>query len=187
MTYVLGVDPGVISGWALVGGRPARPIVWGQVGARGRRMTGAEVHDVLQQCGAEIPADQWPPVLAIEGQFIPPDGGAGGRHRAHAASSLLTARCAGVWIGLAERYGLPAYQHKGEPAIPPQTWRAGVWGGRWTTEAAKRHAVELAAQLWGIRILKTHHHTAEAAWIGLYALEELRAQASQQQLPGVAG
>jgi hypothetical protein len=80
---------------------------------------------------------------------------------------------------------MPVFEHVEQPVVQPQIWRAAVWGGRWRTEQAKRHALVMAERCWGIRILKTHHHTAEAIWIGLYALGELRAREQQQGLPGL--
>ena len=112
-------------------------------------------------------------MLAIEGQFIPPAAGKKGKDRMKAVATIKTARQAGIWIGMAQRYGLPLYLHKGEPAIPPVTWRAAVWGGRYTEAEAKEHAVAVTARVWGVRILKTHHHTAEALWIAKYGQLEL--------------
>jgi hypothetical protein len=194
MTFVLGVDPGVVSGWALVGERPGKPLLWGQAGCvyqRNRqrvveRCTGTEVEMVLRRCYEEI-GDEGALSVAVEGQFIPPAAGKGGEQRSHAVSSLLTARHAGIWIGVAQAHGLDVFEHQDEPAIPPNVWRAAVWGGRWRTEQAKRHAVELTRLSWGIDIPRTQHHTAEAIWIGLYAIGELRARAMQQQFPGLPG
>jgi Holliday junction resolvasome RuvABC endonuclease subunit len=173
---ILGVDPGVVSGWALIGGNPPRPLDWGHAGKAGKkgyRGTGQHVKDVLERCG-ELCVGVWPPMLAIEGQFVANKAQKGGKDRAKAVRTLITARHAGIWIGVCQEHGLPVYEINGEPGIQPVTWRSAVWGGQWTTEQAKIHAVETVKNLWGIRILKTYHHTAEAIWIGMYAATELR-------------
>lgn len=168
MTYVLGVDPGVISGWGLLG-TDGRPITWGQTGKPGRRTTGVDVERVLQECFAECdPADL---VLAVEGQFVLAGGGKGGASHGQTLSTLVTARIRGMWEGAAEAAGLELFAEDG---IQPTTWRSAVWGGRWTTEAAKRNAVEMAAHVWGIRLKKGHHHVGEGLWIAKYASDVLR-------------
>lgn len=180
MKYVLGVDPGVISGWAFVGSNG--PILWGQCGKKGAGCTGADVRIVLNECHTERF------VLAIEGQFLPDESGksivkgrgkesAKDRHKA--VSSLKTALYAGMWIGICQEHGIDVFKHEDkrgrrELTIPPVTWRSKVWGGRWTNEQAKKHAVEMANAVWNITVLKTHHHEAEAMWIAEYALRELR-------------
>ena len=164
--YVLGVDPGVVSGWCLFG--DGKPLQWGQTGKPGTRTTGADVADALKLCRSITDA---PLMLAIEGQFIPNTAGKGGAERHMANSALVTARMAGIWIGVCQAQGLKTFNADG---IAPTTWRSKAWGGRYTSEQAKRHSVEMAASAWGIRVLKTHHHTAEAMWIASYAWTELK-------------
>lgn len=166
MTYVLGVDPGVTSGWCLFG--DGKPIEWGQTGKPKHRTTGANVYGVVNQILGGI---RQPTIVAIEGQFLPDAAGKGQRHRMQAVSTLITSRMAGIWMGVCQAHGLEVFNADG---IAPVTWRSAVWGGRWTTEQAKRHSVEMAASAWGIRVLKSHHHTAEAMWIASYAWTELQ-------------
>jgi len=171
MTYVLGVDPGVTSGWCLFG--DGKPLEWGQTGKPGQRTTGKDVDGVLNAIVDNLSRTNLYELvtLAIEGQFIPDAAGKGDRQRHMANSALVTARMAGIWIGICQAHGLEVLNMDG---IAPVAWRSAVWGGRWTTEQAKRHSVEMAASVWGVRILKTHHHTAEAMWIASYAWTELQ-------------
>jgi hypothetical protein len=165
MTYILGVDPGVVSGWCLFG--DGKPLLWGQTGKPGRHTTGEDVWDVFAQIETlDDGCHQAGITLAIEGQYLPDAAGKGQKHRMQAVSTLTLCQMAGIWMGISQVHG--AEMLSGGP-IAPVTWRSAVWGGRWTTEQAKRHAVEMAAATWGIRILKSHHHEAEAMWIASYA------------------
>lgn len=166
--YVLGVDPGHVSGWCLFGGPKGVPLDWGQTGAKGRRTTGVDVWAVLTEKCRDRPL-----CVAVEGQFVLDGGGKGGWNHGKTLSTLKTAHIAGVWEGVSEALGASLYAEGG---IQPTSWRSAVWGGRWSTEQAKAHAVKMALHTWGIRILKTHHHTAEALWIASYAHGELAAQ-----------
>lgn len=179
--WVLGVDPGAVSGWALINPSGV-PQCRGIVGAPGRKMTGAGVFDVLEECGPMVGRGDWPPVLAVEGQFLKRHTGEKGKDRMLGVSTLETARYRGAWIGVCERYGLPVFEHKGKQWIPANVWRASQWGGTWSTERAKIHAVNQAEQRWGIRVPITHHHTAEAIFIALHAQHELVSRAAQLSL-----
>lgn len=180
--FVLGVDPAAISGYALLD-PSGTPIMWGQCGKKGRknRCTGRDIQDVL------IEVMQYTPLimvtLAVEGQFLKDSAGRKGKDRAKAVSTLITARHAGMWIGLCQASGMRVYHHKGEPAIDSQVWRAAVWGGRWTTAQAKVYAVKMANHTWGCEILKSHDHEAEAIWIGKYVSDILRIEDRQKKLP----
>jgi len=177
MTYILGVDPGVVSGYALLS--PAgKPIAWGQTGTGSRRGAPVDITAALSECRAVMrPVSAFDVVLAVEGQFVPSKAGQGQSDRHKAVAILKTSQSAGMWIGIAGAKGAALFDPDG---IQPSVWRAAVWGGRWTTAQAKRHAVEMAAHTWGIRVLRTHHHTAEAMWIASYAWGELRAKARQE-------
>lgn len=171
--YILGVDPGYISGWALVD-PTGKPLAWGQTGTRSRRTTGHDVYHVMyEEC------QQRPLVLAVEGQFLKDAAGRGGADRAKALGTLKTARMRGMWECMAEQDDVELFAEDG---VQANVWRSATWGGRWTHEQAKVHAVEMALHTWGIRILKTHHHTAEALWIASYAHGELAAQRRQGTL-----
>lgn len=162
--YSLGVDPGTISGWGLVD--PAgQPVARGQTGTRNHGTTVEDIRAVIEEHCAHRPL-----CVAVEGQFLRNAAGRGGADRAKAISTLATARIAGWWEGAAVALGATLFCDGG---ISPNTWRAAVWGGRWTSEQAKVHAVRMAAFAWDIQILKTHHHTAEALWIASYAHGEL--------------
>ncbi len=166
MTYVLGVDPGHVSGWALLD-PSGKPIEWGQTGKPGQRTTGNDIAGVVyDQCTPR------PLVLAIEGQFVLAGGGKGERFHGQTLSTLKTARIRGMWEAIVESDQDTSLFS--EDGIQPATWRSAVWGGRWTSAQAKHHSVEMAAHTWGIRMLKTHHHTAEAIWIARYAWGEMR-------------
>jgi hypothetical protein len=179
--WVLGVDPGAISGWALVN-PDGFPQCFGQTGAKGRAMTGLDVFDVLEECGPEVGFGDWPPVLAVEGQFLKRAVNEGGRDRFLGVSTLETSRYRGAWLGVCARYALPVFKHKGKQAIPSNVWRASQWGGTWSTEAAKVHAVNQAEQRFGVTLPITHHHTAEAIFIARHAQHELGSRAAQLTL-----
>lgn len=182
MIHVLGIDPGAISGWALVvkeGHCRARVLAHGRTGRRTKpgmiQSDGMAAYRVLREIGPVVGEQHWPPWLAIEGQFIPREGGVHDKQRSHAIDALETARHAGGWLYVAQRYGLPVYRHKGQPTIPPGVWRRGIYGraAPRRAEQAKRVAIEVAARVYETKILRTHHHTAEAILIAAYAADEL--------------
>lgn len=163
--WVLGVDPGNPSGWALLS--PLGILVkWGALGGPRKHVDGEGVAECLQEC-ERLTTGNLRPLLAIEGQFVLDGGGKGEKNHCKSLSTLKTAKVAGIWIGVAQFLGWQVMDD-----IQPSTWRSAVWGGRWTTEQAKRHAVEMCLLAWGVRILSTHHHTAEAAWIAEYARKQ---------------
>ena len=77
-------------------------------------------------------------------------------------------------VSIKESLSFEVYHSSDQPDIHPATWRAGVWGGRWTNEQAKKHAVEMATAVHGVRVPQSHHHTAEAMWIAAYAQTMLK-------------
>lgn len=175
MIYVAGVDPGVTSGWALACHlRPKLRIVdHGQLGKR-FRPHGRDIRGVLEGCLDRARSTGGTLQLACEGQFIPDKAGKGQEKRAQAVDILKTAIVAGQWIGIAQSLGIEVFESKGEPTIQFDVWRKAVWGhARWRTEQAKRHAVEMLAYTYGVRLPIGQHHTAEAAWIAAYAATEL--------------
>jgi Holliday junction resolvasome RuvABC endonuclease subunit len=183
MTYVLGVDPGYISGWAIVGLgtprlrlAPGDPIEWGQTGKKGQRTTGSEIADVIENRLSSYR----PLVLAMEGQYVLDGGGKGDANHAKTLSTFKTARIRGMWEAVAEIADVDLFAEDG---IQATTWRNAVWGrGRWTTEQSKKHAVAMALAAWGVSVLKTHHHEAEAMWIATYAQRELQIREQQRSL-----
>lgn len=181
MTYVLGIDPGVISGYALLG-LDGIPLVWGQTGAAKRRGTGDDAMMAIANCADTIGAPASQITLAIEGQFILQGGGKGGDKWGSSLATLKTARHAGIWIGVAQSLGMPVFEHNGEPSIQPQTWRGRVWGGRWSTDEAKAEAIRRAETAWGIVVQAGRHHTAEAMWIAKYVQTVTAAQRRQPEL-----
>lgn len=175
MTYVLGVDPGYISGWAFLdlGGTP---IDWGQTGKKGKRTTGPEIVDIMENRLGQFR----PLVLAIEGQFVLDGGGKGGANHGKTLSTFGTTRIRGMWEAVAEICEVELFAEEG---IQATTWRNAVWGkGLWTTEQSKKHAVAMALAAWGVSVLKTHHHEAEAMWIAVYAQRELKIREQQRSL-----
>jgi hypothetical protein len=185
--YVLGVDPGAVSGWALVrigDGKP-RVIVRGETGRRyqsgGKRLrdpSGGQVARwLISDAIAVVPHEYlahevvW---FACEGQFIPDQGGKGQCRRAHAVDALTTAQHAGGWLYTAQAAGLEVYQYGDSNFIPPNVWRLGQWGkGIWRSEQAKKHAVKMAKLVFGVELLQRQHHTAEAMFIAAYAGTEI--------------
>lgn len=167
--WTLGVDPGSVSGWALYS-PSCRPELWGKTGRPGHPTTGADVYNVLERCGEHMPRGDWPPVLGVESQFIPRAAGKGQGARHKAVSVLKTAACTGRWCGVCERYGLHLVEYAGDVGIPVNVWRHAQWGrSRMSEDEAKQLAVQLAERIWGIRIMITHHHTAEAMFIAAFA------------------
>lgn len=178
MIYVLGVDPGAISGWALLAGgldHKLSLLGYGHTGQRPDHLTdGRQIRVVLTEAG-KLLKGSWPPTLAVEELFLP-DAPHHGKQRAMAVSTLKTQLVAGRWVGIAEAYGCPIYEHtKGTAGIPPAVWRGAEWGrSRWRTDQAKKYAVEAVKLIWGIDIPETHHHTAEAVFIGSYCATQIR-------------
>jgi Holliday junction resolvasome RuvABC endonuclease subunit len=160
MIYIIGVDPGYISGWAVLD-NTGKPVDWGQLGTRKKRITGKQIADLIYDR-----IHEYRPLQVIaEGQFLPQLAGAGQRDRHKAVATLKTARIRGAWELMCESDDIELHAESG---VLANKWRGAVWGGRWTTEAAKKNAVKMAFYTWGIRIKDSHHHVAEAMWIGSY-------------------
>lgn len=189
MTWVLGVDPGTISGWGLVDHR-GNPIASGQTGRKGSKgkptqpTTGADIRRVIEQCADEMAergvVDNL--IMAVEGQFLKDAAGRKDKDRYLAVGTFETRLIAGKWIGAAEYAGLEVYHHKGHPTIMSQVWRMGVWGCRPPADKVKAYAVKLTLQAWGLRFPQTQHHTAEALWIAKYVSDLLRFKNRQADL-----
>jgi hypothetical protein len=145
------------------------------------RSNGSIASEIIAKCQTRLedPDDHHsqqsvPIILAVEDQFVPREGGAGQTSRAKAVSILDTSRHAGGWIYIAQIMGLEIYEHRGSPGVLPEHWRAGQWGRPfWRTEHAKRHAVQLARDVFGVSLPPGKHHTAEAAFIAAYAASEI--------------
>lgn len=167
MIRVLGVDPGSVSGWALLEAWPGGSAVikYGSV----RTDHGLGASQVIAQWAHVVDTR---PTLAIEGQFVPRQGGKGGKERAQAVDALKTAMHAGGWLYLAESMRWDIYRHsKAQIGIPPQTWRTAIYGScrGWSSEKFKAHAIWAAKAVHGVELPATKHHVAEAIHIAQYA------------------
>jgi hypothetical protein len=186
MIYTIGIDPGeVICGWALVRADLAARIeimAHGQTGRykRGERpatpTTGYDVRQILVGVG-KLLGSSWPPTLGIEELFLP-SAPHHGKQRANAVAALKGQLGAGRWIGVAEAFGCPVYEHRpGAPGVPPALWRQAEWGrSRWRREEAKEYAIRMAKTLWGLEFPASRHHVAEACFIAAYVAAKLRIQ-----------
>jgi hypothetical protein len=171
--YVFGVDPGAHSGFALF----ALPVPTG----RGRVLCTGEASLSARPLAQHILAvERFLPgpeeiagrYLAVEGQYVPHDGGRGQDHRAQAVSSLKTAASAGRWAEAAAAIGWQVL-----PPVQPEQWRQGVFGPTFrgkSTEVLKAWAMALALRLYGVQVTASHHHQAEAALLASFAAEALR-------------
>lgn len=184
MIYTIGVDPGeIICGWALAACDLAGQVVIMAHGQTGRHKqgprpssptTGYDVRQILIGIGKQL-GGSWPPTVGVEELFLP-HAPHHGKQRAAAVKALKGQLGAGRWIGVAEAYGCPIYEHRpGAPGIPPSLWRKAQWGrAQWRTAEAKEHALRMARTLWGIELPASRHHVAEACFIAAYVAAEIR-------------
>lgn len=102
----------------------------------------------------------------IEDQFINDDRKLAKKVRmAVQRDALKIATSKGRWMGVAETFGFQAHE------VHPTTWREAQLGKGWgfvPREQAKRHAVAIANQLWGLKLLRSQDHGAEARLIAEY-------------------
>jgi len=170
--YALGVDPGTPSAYALVEleqrGRP-RIVRHGEVRHLPYRA-------VLEELSALLPVLE-PVHCAVEDQWLPSDAGRGEAHRAHACATIPLSQSAGGWREACLSLGWPCQ------LVKPDAWRAGVYGNgvRWRGQKSddlKRLAVATCAGLYGVRVIPSHHHVAEAVLIAGWMAIEARHAAS---------
>lgn len=187
MIYVIGLDPGSISGWALVAADLAGRIqilAHGHTGKPGEPTQGGAVRTVLARIGTDYP-NIWPPTVVSERLFIP-DAPHHGKQRGAAVGVFGSQIHLGRWLGVAEAFGCPVYvHHDKKEGVPPSIWRKAQWGrAQWTTPAAKEHAVRAARTVWGLELPKAHHHAAEACFIGAFGATEIRQQRRLERQKG---
>lgn len=172
MIYALGIDPGSVSGYALVSlptptGKP-------QLVAHGeaRRVPYSATLDDLQARVGVMEQVH----ACVEHQFLPSDAGKGAAHRAHAVDALACAASRGSWVEACSRRGWPV------STVLPQVWRSDMLSPYWRptsrSEECKDLAVRAFTGLFGIRLAKSHHHVAEAALIACWVGEVARQTAN---------
>ena len=168
MIYVLGIDPGRVSGYALVelpdAGR-ARVIRLGSAKHLPYRDVCAELA-VLVDPGARRH-------MAIEGQFVASRAEQSKAQTAKDQDALLTASAAGSWREAGTAQGWEVL-----PPIMPSTWRSKAlspwWKPTMTGDECKALALRAALGIYGVDIRPQDHHIAEALLIAGYAAEVLR-------------
>jgi len=173
MSFVLGVDPGVISGWALFSPE-GHFLEAGQIRPSKKTSQGEAILTLLARLKSTTGSFR-PITAGIEGQFLPGDAGAGQKSRHKAVSSLQTAISAGRWIGLCEANAVDIYQNGKSNTIPVNIWRRAIYGNNiMTKDQYKKYAITVATRLYQIHLKSNEHHMAEAIHIANYVSVMLR-------------
>ncbi len=174
--WVLGIDPGAVSGWGLLRadglGLPALALHGCVKGY------GGEIEPVVSnaQCEAQQ-TDRL--VLACEAQFVKDSRSMDtGKRMGQQRAALSVAAVRGKWLGIAEASGAFASAFE----VHPTTWREAMLGRGWGSRPrvqCKTQALAVVAGLWGLRLAKSHDHTAEALLIAAYAAKEILLKEAQ--------
>ncbi|KKN87390.1 hypothetical protein LCGC14_0258450 [marine sediment metagenome] len=102
----------------------------------------------------------------IEDQFIIDDRKVAKRERmAKQRDALGVATSKGRWLAIAETFGFQTHQ------VNPTVWREAQLGRGWGSvprKQVKRHAVDLANNIWGLGLKNNQDHGAEARFITEY-------------------
>ncbi len=159
MTYqvgdvVLGVDPGSVSGWALLTIEAAPRVVrCGKIefGKPRRRE-----FRTASQCVAWACSGHAVELVAIEGQYLD-------RDPKKIASMIKLCRSAGRWVEAAEEAGLVHWE------INPTKWQAAMLG-KFKRDQMKKISRAVCAQRFGV---KAPDHISDAVLIGAWAAAEL--------------
>lgn len=171
MIAVLGVDPGVTTGWGLVSCREQGGTVDLERWGKQVRPQGAWIWQVVEEardfCTWQLDgAELW---LAIEKQFIPTYERDKKVQMGKSLAALKTSAMRGRWLGIAEAQGLPVEE------VQASTWHAAELGdGRLNRARCKALSLQVAGQLWPelATLKKSEDHIAEAALIARYSAKK---------------
>lgn len=169
---VIGVDPGANSGYGLLRVESlAKPdvLAYGHVRGDDGKAIGLVLSTMVTEAKAAGLDDL---VMVCEQQFVKDARSMDKKVRiGQQRGALSVATSKGRWMGLAEERGITT----GAEAHPT-TWREAMLGSGWGRKPRKQckdQALAVALSLWGVKLLKTHDHTAEALLIGAYHAKEL--------------
>ena len=164
-SYLLAVDPGKISGWAVFK-MPNLLFAWGQIKPE-KNVQWSQLWQKFQDIDG-----RW--LIICEGQFIPDVPYAASRAKklelfGKQQKSLKIASSAGSWEGVARYLGWEVL-----PRIHPLKWRRGIFGPqKCTANQAKKLAVEIVNKAHELELKSREHHVAEAICIGDYTRKAL--------------
>jgi Holliday junction resolvasome RuvABC endonuclease subunit len=153
---VIGVDPGAVSGWAIVT-IGAKPLVdrCGKIEfAKPRRREFRTASEMVRWALARYTVR----LIAIEAQYFDAN------DPRKIASTIKLCRSAGRWEEAAEVYNIP---HKW---TNPATWQAAMLGARMRRDQLKIISQRVAAQRFGVA---GPEHIADACHIGAYEATEI--------------
>lgn len=163
--YLLSVDPGKISGWAIFK-LPHLLIAYGQL-----KMDKSEPWVEFWDYHCHYDGD-WR--IICESQFIPNIPFSVSKSQklelfSKQQKALKIANSAGMWEGMAQYLGWEIMDQ-----VHPNTWRSAIFGKRkMTVDQAKKMSVELVNHTYELALKKYQHHTAEGICIGMYAKQQI--------------
>lgn len=153
---VLGVDPGAVSGWALVTIQASpRLVSFGKIEFTKPRR--GEFRTASQCVQWALSRPNTVELVAIESQYLD-------RDPKRIASMIKLCRSAGRWIEAAEEGGLIHWE------INPSKWQSATLGARFTRDQLKKISRAVCAQRFGVNI---SHNISDAVLIATYAAVEL--------------